>query len=203
VSLIDVDLQVEATPLPGDVRRLIRVARRRIERFRRAHHVPGFVPCDFEAAYGVLRALAEADPAPGRQFCEWGSGFGTVACLAALLDFDAHGIEIEADLVDAARQLADDFGLPVEFIHDSFLPADAAALLGDDDRYAWLTDECGTRGGREPGDFDVIFAYPWPDEQQLTEDVFARFAGAGAVLVTCDGDEFRVRRKAVPRARNS
>src|SRR5579885_3294362 len=114
MALLDVKLTVADAELPADVRALLREADRRIERFQRDCHVPGFVPSDFAGAYRVLRALQEADAAPGGLFCEWGSGFGVVACLAALLGYDAHGIEIEGELVDAARELAADFDLPVE-----------------------------------------------------------------------------------------
>src|SRR5687767_5053975 len=83
---------------PQEVRALLRVAERRIERFQRSSPCPDFVPSDFPGAYGVLRWLAERASARGKLLCEWGSGFGVVACLAALLDFDAFGIEIDADL---------------------------------------------------------------------------------------------------------
>ena len=115
MHLIRLRLSADGISPPRAVRAFLREADRRIERFRRDRHVPGFVPSDYAKAYAVLRALAAGDRAPGRLFCEWSSGFGVVACLAAMLDFDASGIEIEADLVDAARQLAEDFGLPVAF----------------------------------------------------------------------------------------
>ena len=63
-----------------------------------------------------MAALAANDILPGTLFCEWGSGFGVVTCLAAMLEFDASGIEIESDLVDAAEDLSADFGLAVEFM---------------------------------------------------------------------------------------
>ena len=53
-------------------------------------------------------------------------------------------------------------------------------------------------------DFNVIFAYPWPDEEVITEKLFEQHAGAGAVLVTYHGgDEIRLRRKKAQRARGS
>src|SRR5438552_3384172 len=109
MSLVDVSLSMTPSPLPADVSRFLREADRRIQRFQSECRVPGFVPSDFATAYGVLQALAEADVAPGNLFCEWGSGFGVIACLAAMLEFDACGIEIEARLVEEAQQLADDF----------------------------------------------------------------------------------------------
>src|SRR5262249_11725387 len=110
MPLVDLDVPVGEAELPDDVRAFLRAADRRIERFGRDVRAPGFVPCDFAGAYGVLQAVAAAGLAPGNLFCEWGSGFGVVACLAAMLNFDACGIEIEGELVDAARRLADDFG---------------------------------------------------------------------------------------------
>src|SRR5579885_2990511 len=71
MALLDVKLTVADAELPADVRALLREADRRIERFQRDCHVPGFVPSDFAGAYRVLRALQEADAAPGGLFCEW------------------------------------------------------------------------------------------------------------------------------------
>jgi hypothetical protein len=196
MPLMTLTLAPGETALPRDVHSFLREAGRRIERFRRARRLPGFVPSDFERAYAVLRTLAEADLAPGSLFCEWGSGFGVVACLAAMLDFDACGIEIEGELVDAARRLAGDFGLPVEFTRGSFIPRGAPVHAGAE--FAWLATDAG--GGEDmdlaPDDFAVTFAYPWPDEEGLTGDLFERYAAVGAVLVTYHGgDEVRVRRK--------
>jgi hypothetical protein len=93
-----------------------------------ARLVPRFVPSDYGAtcpAASLLRA------APGRLFCEWGSGFGVVACLAALLDFDACGIEIDEELVEAARQLAQAFDLP-QFVRGAH-PGRGEVCVGRDE----------------------------------------------------------------------
>jgi hypothetical protein len=79
---------------PADVRAFLREAERRVARFRRRGRAPAFVPSDFTLAYGALRALEAAARAPGGLFCEWGSGFGVVPCLAAMLDVvRAGGLE--------------------------------------------------------------------------------------------------------------
>jgi hypothetical protein len=170
-----------------------------------AYHLPGFVPSDFARVYGVLWAWAAGDLLPGGLFCEWGSGFGVVACLAAMLEFDACGIEIEGELVDAARQLADDFGLPVEFICGSFIPKGSETCFHTNDRFAWLTTHGEGRLdelGLGPADFDVVFAYPWPDEERVIGALFERYAGAGAVLVTYhESGDLRLRRKTGDRLR--
>lgn len=199
MPLKDLQLGLDAAPLPADVASFVREAERRIEEFQRYARVPGFIPCDFELAYRFLRSLAAADLTRGRLFCEWGSGFGVVACLASLLDFDAIGIEIEEELVDEANRLADAFGLPVEFLCGSYLPkgCELAAQLGNGS--SWLkTDECdaGAEFGLEPCDFDVIFAYPWPDDEEATAKLFERHARRGAVFASYHGgDDFRLKRK--------
>lgn len=205
MPLKDLEVPADAAPLPGDVRAFLREAERRIEGFRSEVRVPGFVPSDYAEAYRTLRGLAGL--APGNLFCEWGSGFGVVACLAAMLDYDACGIEVEGELVDAARQLAADFELPVQFVRGSFIPTGGEARLGDSTEYAWLTtqeDQAHQKLGLGPEDFSVIFAYPWPDEEQATADLFEHYAGAGAVLVTYHGNEgLRLRRKVSKRSRAS
>jgi hypothetical protein len=204
MPLLDLELSIDPTSVPGDVRSFLREAERRIERFQIHCHVPGFVSSEFIRAYRVIRALAVTELVPGNLFCEWGSGFGVVACLAAMLDFDACGIEIEGGLVDAARQLADDFGLAVEFVRGSFLPKSSAAHVNKGAGFAWLTADEGSAHeelGLAPDDFDVIFAYPWPDEEALTGVLFERYARLGAVLVTHHGDDhLRVRRKSLARS---
>jgi hypothetical protein len=199
MPLAELSLALEGAAVPRDVRSFLREAERRVERFRRACRVPGFVPSDFRRAYAALHALAEAGLAPGSLFCEWGSGFGVVSCLAALLDFDAVGIEIEGELVDAARELADDFGLPVEFVRGSFIPAGAEAFVEAGGEFAWLATDGGdplAELGLAPDDPAVVYAYPWPDEEQVTAGLFERYAAPGALLVTHHAsEEFRLRRK--------
>jgi hypothetical protein len=197
MPLLDLSLPIGRDAPPREVRAFLREANRRIERFQRDHHLPAFVPSDFERTYGALHALAQSNLAPGDLFCEWGSGFGVVACLARMLDFDAYGIEIEGELVDAARLLADDFDLSVEFIRGSFIPTGSGACVDPDTEFAWLTNLADdAEVGYEPDDFDVIFAYPWPDEERGVGALFEQHAGAGAVLLTYHGgDDLRLRRK--------
>jgi hypothetical protein len=199
MPLIDVELLIPPTAPPGDIRAFLREAERRIEEFQREGRCPAFVASDYSRAYAALRALDAADLAPGRGFCEWGSGFGVVAGLAAMLGFDACGIEVEEELVEAARQLAADFDLPVEFVHGSFIPEGGEGLVGDGGTFSWLTtDGAGVQEelGLAPDGFDVIFAYPWPDEERLTRDLFEHYAAPGALLVSYHGcEDFRVQRK--------
>ena len=207
MALIDVRLPVDQPAVPGDVRAFLREAGRRMDRLQFDEHVPAFVASDFQSAYATLRALAEANLAPGDLFCEWGSGLGVVACLAAMLGFDARGIEIEPSLVEAAVQLAADFDLPVEFIQGSFIPPGGGRSLGGSDPFAWLTTAEGRAHEEltiEPEEFAVVFVYPWPDEERAIADLFDHCAGTGALLVSYHGGEgLRVRRKVAGRTRRA
>jgi predicted O-methyltransferase YrrM len=206
MPLIDVNLPVADAAPPADVQTFLAEAERRIEHFQRSARVPAFVPSDFERVYQSLRTVEQMALAPGRRVCEWGSGFGVVASLAAMLDFDAYGIEIEPELVDAARQLARDFDLPVEFVSGSFIPVGGEHLVDAGSTFAWLTPDSGTAYddiGLDPDDFDVVFAYPWPDEEHVIWTLFERFASTGAVLITYHGsDDIRVQRKTQGRSRH-
>jgi hypothetical protein len=103
-------------------------------------------------------------------------------------------------LVYAAQELADDFDLPVRFVLGSFIPSVADGGVAADDSFAWLTTDGNypyEELGLNPDDFDVVFAYPWPDEEQVIGRVFERCSAPGAVLVTYHGAaDFRQRRKA-------
>jgi len=198
MPLVDLDVPLDAAPLPKAVRTFLREARRRIARFQRDCRVPGFVASDFPTIYAGLRALSQGGFAAGNLFCEWGSGFGVVACLAAMLEFDACGIEIEPELVEHAQRLADDFDLPVTFLLGSFLTPEDEIALKKREEFAWLA----TQGESAPGElemgtanFDVIYVYPWPDEERLIEKLFTRHADAGALLLSYHGDMLRLRQK--------
>jgi hypothetical protein len=199
LPLIDLDLTIDPAPMPGDVRAFLREAQRRVQRFCKGHHIPGFVPSDFRAVYTVLRAVAESDLAPCDLFCEWGSGHGVVTCLASLLGFNASGIEIEADLVDASQELAEDFDLPVHFVQGSFIPGGRLQMLGPGEDFAWLTsleDRAHEELGLDPDEYGVVFAYPWPDEEWAIEALFEQCAGPQALLMTYHGlGTPRIRRK--------
>lgn len=197
--MIEVVPPITDAPIPPDVMRLIRAADERVMQFQQNAHIPGFVPSDAERVYRVLRGIAGASLAPGSRFCEWGSGFGVVAGLASILDFEAWGIEIELELIEASRQLIADFDLDAEFVHGSFIPPGGEDIVEKSDAYSWLVPHSGNayeEMGLDLDDFDVVFAYPWPDEDGMTADLFHRYAAPDALLVTFrGGDDICVRRK--------
>jgi hypothetical protein len=201
VTLHEVQVEIDVSVVPDNVREFLADADARIEAWMadQARKKPlGFVPSDFEAVYATLHDLTERGLATGRSLLEWGSGFGTVASMSTWLDFDPHGIEIHRDLVEQAEQLAADHELPVQFHYGSFVPRDGEPLTDAVPDSHWL--ESGRPVYEDIGltidDFDVVFAYPWPGEEEVTADIFDHYAQTGALLVTYHGYEgVLVRRK--------
>ena len=206
MPLVDIKLSINRSDLPSDVRAFLREAYLRVGQFVRNNpiRVSGFAPSGFATVYQSLRAIVEAKLAPANSFCEWGSGFGVAASLAAMLKFRAYGIEIERGLVDASKRLADNFGLPVEFVHGSFIPpgggayADEACANSDAESFGLVTnaDNAYCELGLDPDGFGIVFAYPWPGEEHMIENLFAHHAAEGALLLTYNQyDSMRLRRK--------
>ncbi|MHC4878796.1 MAG: hypothetical protein ACYTGL_20290 [Planctomycetota bacterium] len=194
---------IRRRPIPHEVAAFLRDAEDRVNDYieHSRTRVGGFVPCDFVAAWHTLRTISDQNLSAGQVFCEWGSGFGVVACLASLLGFEAYGIEIEERLLEESRELADAHDLPVEFVLGSFIPDGSAQVL--DEEYShesfWLSDD--TQPAYDelelwPEDFDVVFAYPWPNEETAIDRMFDQTAGKGALLLTYSQlEEVRIKRK--------
>lgn len=144
-----------------------------------------FVPADCDAVRAALLPLR----APGRRWLEWGSGAGTLTVLAALLGFDACGIELDAALVDTARALAERHGARARFAAGSFLPSGYVYRAPDGDRRTG-TLGAGPSGylqlGRALEDFDVVFGYPWDGEAPLMRDLMRRYGRPDALLLLND-----------------
>lgn len=193
MSLLRLAFDVPITPLPAAAEALVADAEERIADFINASRRAGtnaqgaFVPADYRRVYGGLDAIYTAGLAPTEQLCEWGSGFGVVAALAAQIGFEACGIEIERDLVPEAEELVAAHDLDVAFAHGSFIPESAEGLADVQDDLATLArgvadgyDELGL----DPDDFGVIYAYPWPGEEEVIEQIFDAVAARGALLLT-------------------
>ncbi len=83
----------------------------------------GFVPSDYVAIYRCLKVVYDSNLLCGKRFCEWGSGVSVVASLAAMIGYESYGIEYDGNLCTVAEGICEDFGLPVELINGSFIPA--------------------------------------------------------------------------------
>ena len=205
--LADVEFEPRKVAIPANVAALLADAQQRIDALDNTTRIeiPAFVPSNFELAYRALAEVNAANLATGRRFIEWGSGIGVVACLASCVGFDAVGIEIEPKLVGIARELAVEHGIAVQFACGSFIPDGVVPRVDWVDGVAWLTTT-GHDGHEElelePDDFDVVFAYPWPGEEQVIFDLFADTAAVGSLLLTYHGlDGVRLQRK-VKRSNN-
>ncbi len=208
MALRRLPLELESTAIPRRVAALLEAAEREVECFmdRRWHRpVPGFYPSDHRMVYHALLAMQCRHGLAARLFCEWGSGFAVAAGLAALLGCRAYGIETDRELVEAARGLATRFDVPVRIFQGSFVPAAARCLPLLADCLAWLdttTPSAYGKIGLDPSDFGVIYAYPWPGEEQAVFELFDEYAAPGALLLTFHGaEDLRLHEKSVPRRR--
>lgn len=198
ISLLDIGITIPESPLPAHVDSFLQDAMSRIELFQDTHHVAGFVPSNFATIYHVLHYLKAQCIAPGPHFCEWGSGFGVVASMAAMCGFTACGIEISPDLVAAAKMLAQDYDLDVDFHCNSFIPHGSEHCLEAEEASSWLTEHSGDleEWGISPENYDVIFVYPWPGEEDMMYKLFDQHASQGSLLLTYQGrEEWRLQRK--------
>jgi hypothetical protein len=203
VSLSPVKFELDtAGPLPRQVTQFLSDAAGRIDEFIEEHinnPAAGFVPSDYEMVYRGLSWLRMHPAGSELSFCEWGSGIGVIACLASMLGFESVGIEIDPRLTVAAQQLARDHRIAVQLVQGSYVP-EGFHPDEDFDASHVMTLENGVSAyedlGLDPNDFGVIFAYPWPGEDDVVTSLFDRFAARGALLMTFHGqDGLMLRRK--------
>jgi hypothetical protein len=177
------------------LRELLQAADDTWERHRRRQQgeFHGFVPSDHRDVHDRLARLRDRHVT----FVELGSGTGVNTILADLLGYEAYGIEIEPWLVDAAEELAERFESEARFAQGSFLPGDFdAAHLIDGDFHVTYDDAHSAWGelDRDLADFDLVFAFPWPGEEDLFERLLAHSGRPGQLLLTWHADEgFRER----------
>ena len=161
MTLAPVSFDVRDDPIPADIEALIQDAQARVDAWyerSKDDPIPGFVPSDFERTYRALARIRDVRMAPGTSFCEWGSGLGAVAVLAARLGFAACGIESEPALVQEAQALAAVHAPGVEFVQGSFVPDGAEATVDLDFEFDWLVTGCAPAYeelGLDIDDFDL------------------------------------------------
>lgn len=138
------------------------------------------------ADYDVVRAALWPYRGRSLRFLEWGSATGVITVMADLIGFDAFGIELDSDLVQSARALAQRFESGATFAHGSFLP----------DGYRWRAPDGDSRTGtvgtgrsgyqvlnRPLDDFDVVFGYPWDGEASMMHDLMGQYGRPDALLL--------------------
>jgi len=141
-----------------------------------------FVPAHYEKVLAALLPLRR----PGLRFLEWGSANGVITIMADMLGFEAYGIELDAALVDAARDLARKHGSAARFAAGSFLPAGYAWRPASGDARTGTIGH-GPSGYPQLGhpleDFDIVFGYPWGGEEPLMRDIMRCHGRPDATLL--------------------
>ncbi|MEL6715864.1 MAG: class I SAM-dependent methyltransferase [Planctomycetota bacterium] len=146
------------------------------ERFHRV------IPADHALA---VEALTE-HRARKHSFLELGAATGVITILADLLGYDAWGIEIEPDLVQTAEGLAREVGSGANFVEGSFVPMpyrDEVELLDAEILTPTEGDDAYAEMGRTLADFDLVYAYPWPGEEDWQIEMVRRFGGPQTELL--------------------
>ncbi len=198
IEELDLDLDLSAAELPAEVSRLIQEAERRWDQFfasQSKRRFTRFLPSDAALVFAAMDWVTRHDLVLGRVFCEWGSGLGTATCLAALLGYEAYGIEIESELAEFSREMAHALNIPVEIFCTSYIPEgyESYSGVGGEDLVKFETFSYpGAAIDHEPrydgmdiaiAAIDLFFVYPWPDEQELMQKLFDAVAVEGAILL--------------------
>ena len=198
MTLNCVEFDYESVATPNEIVEFLRAVDGLVEqhRVKTAMAFQGFVPSNYLAVYRCLKAVYDAELLSGDRFCEWGSGVSVVASLAAMVGYESFGIEYDVDLCAVAEGIRDDFNVPVNLVNGSFIPDGVEDLIDDafavhDGELSLHTDP--DRAYEEIGyainDFDLIFAYPWPDDIELTHEIFDRCAARGSMLLAYYDDD--------------
>ena len=209
MAIEEITMEGPEARVSDTVARLIETCSRGWARFFADNdQAPRFVPSVPERVFAVLEEVTTRNLPPNRVFCEWGSGFGTATCMASLLGYEAYGLEIDEELVRLSRAIARRLGIPAKILCTSLLPegyeayagVDGAALVTPE---SWRDRNDEARGplrydGMEIAiaDIGLFFAYPWPEERELMQELFEAVAMEGALLIVYHTDtDIRVFRK--------
>ncbi|TWU16198.1 hypothetical protein [Allorhodopirellula heiligendammensis] len=191
---VPIDGSVKHLPYADRAEDLIDTANEAVEAFMLADLdvIENFVTCDFHLLDQTLSWIHSNHLLTGNRFCEWGAGFGVATMLAALRGMQAVGIEIESRLVHQAEQVAATIGSSAQFYHGSFVPRGVSGLAEISGEFKNVDTEEGdvyAEIGLELDDFDLIFVFPWPGEEEFFEHIFAACAADGALLLSYHGRE--------------
>ena len=199
-----INIEVPEASVSDKVARLIDICSRGWERFfadNDDHQAPRFVPSIPEIVFSALEEVTKRNLPPNRVFCEWGSGFGTATCMASLLGYEAYGIEIEEELVTLSRAIARRLRIPVEIICSSMFPEgyDSYSGVGGAELVTPKSFSDHNAKDKRPLRYDgmdidiaeigLFFSYPWPEEQELIQELFDAVAAEGAILVAYHSDK--------------
>ncbi|MDB4423049.1 class I SAM-dependent methyltransferase [Rhodopirellula sp.] len=201
LTRIQIPSSVDTTPIPAEMATRIKSALGEIETFQDRWDCPQieqFVAADYPLVYQCLNWTLKSQPLLGQRFLEWGSGFSIVSAIAAEIGLNAFGIEAEPDLLAMGRKTIQTWNVSVELVEGNFLPP-GAAELSDDPMLPSLSHDVADayeKIGLDLDDFALVYAYPWPGEDDFHEFVFDRYAASGALLMLfCGPNDVRLWRK--------
>ena len=205
MTLSCVDFNQTSVTTPSEIHAFLEASDHLVERHRvnTKTSFRGFVPSDYAEIYRCLKMVYDSQLLCGDRFCEWGSGVSVVASLAAMIGFESYGIEYNGDLCTVAEGICEDFDVAVELVNGSFIPDGVEDLVNKafathNGELALHTDpdHAYEEMGYDINDFDLIFAYPWPNDVELTHEIFDRCAAQGAMLLAYyDADSIALFRK--------
>ena len=155
------------------------------ERSQTADGFHAYVSADYDA---VLKSLVQLR-GQAKTFLEWGSGLGVATIMASRLGFEAYGIENEPELVDYARAFGERYAPAARFVCGNFFPSEFEwnPAKGEAEvRTALHGAAAYERMGRKLSNFDLVYAYPWPEEHQLYQNVMRECGAPNCAFLTYD-----------------
>lgn len=158
------------------------------ERSRNQLEFGSFVSADYLAIYRELIKLQ----GKVETVLEWGSGLGVIAIMASRLGFDAYGIEVEPLLVEHSLELAEKYGPEAKFATGSFIPDEYEwdnEITSDSTRTEHASRAAYDELDMELRDFDLVYAYPWPDEQPFFLNIMQTCGREGSLFLSYDARE--------------
>ena len=192
--------EAESPQIPEPFAALIRSADQLWEDFwarQQNKRYPRYIASEPAQVFAALRYVREQGLAQGDSFVEWGSGFGVASHLAAMLGFEATGIELETGLVTIAESLGALHETDAQFLSCSYIPEGFISYdhiggsdIVPDDSFGYESE-----APRYPDmevtleEIDLFFVYPWPGEQEMMLKLFEAVAGEGALLIAYFGDK--------------
>ena len=158
------------------------------DRYQDAPAFERYVSADFlEVARSLVKLREQA-----LVFLEWGSGLGVTTIMASRLGFEAYGIEADGTLVEHSEDLAEAYGPEARFVQGSFIPDEFEWRPADHDEVNRTVIDLPAGYAEldmELRDFDLIYAYPWPNEHTLYHSIIRQFARSDALLLSYDARE--------------
>jgi hypothetical protein len=148
----------------------------------------GYVSADYEAVWESLARLRGSV----LTFLEWGSGLGVVTIMASRMGFEAYGIEAEPILVEYSEELARTYGPNARFAQGSFIPDGFEWNPADGDNVIRTVIDAASAYDEldmELLDFDLVYAYPWPDELILYHNIMRKFGRRESLFLSYDARE--------------